>query len=113
MNKKAFDTAVVEIKLNPNKVNDLISQLKTDADYFKKLNKYKNIIYLGFINCKNVDSKTDFIKLAKIQSIVYGIKNSKFYGRNVTRFNDWLLISEVKELKGRMSSIEGKVEELK
>ena len=106
---KNYDMAVLEIKLNPKKIDDLIKQLKKDAYYFKKTSE-KNIIYIGFINCESVDSKIDFKKkLGNIECIIYGIKDSKLCGRNIKRNNDWVLVSEVKKLKEKMEMIEGRM----
>ena len=80
---KKYDMAVVECKLNINKIGDLIRQIKRNNIYFKKKNK-NNVIHLGFINGTNMNSNINLKdKLRDIECIIFGLKNSRLCGRNM------------------------------
>ena len=75
-----FPKAVLEIKLNKNKVEDLFSQMKRVQQIIKYKMK-ENAIYLGFINSNSVDTKimkNIKKKLKDINYILFRVKNNKF-----------------------------------
>ena len=102
-----FDISILEVKLNKNKISDLVKQIEKDSNSFGKKLK-KKIIYLGFINSPTIDSKDmiNFVKLKKINCAIYGLKQSKFGGKNAIRPIDWDLFKEVKEIKLKLDNIE-------
>lgn len=105
--KKDFDMAILEVKLNRAKIYELIKQIKKDDNIFGRILK-KKIIYLGFINSPTVDSNSEknFIQLQKINCVIFGIKESKFAEKNVLKPIDWDLLKEVKGLKKKLDKIE-------
>lgn len=103
---KQYDTAVVESKLNINKIGDLIKQIKRNNIYFKKISK-KNVIHLGFINGTNVKSNIDLnYKLKNVECILFGLINSKLSGRNMDRCIDWISVNYLKKLYEKIDKIE-------
>ena len=97
---KNFEMAILEVKLSKNTISDLVKQIEKDSNVFGKKLK-KKIVYIGFINSPNIDSNAvkNFVKLQKISCVVYGIKESKFGGKNVLRPIDWDLVKEVEDIK--------------
>ena len=93
---KAYDLAIVEVKLSPKKVLRLITQMKKDAKVMKSVAPDKNIIYLGFLGSVKIDSKVNFgEKLKNIDYAIYGLNNNLFFNRNVFKSLDWNLIEKV------------------
>ena len=110
--KKKFNIVVVEIKLNPKKIKNLINQLKKGASYFKKIGR-KNIIYLGFVNCENKNSNINFKpKLEDVDCIIYGIKDSKLCSRNLKRSHDWVSVSKIKKMEERLDKMEERMDKI-
>ncbi len=59
MNKneeKKLNFAVLETKLNPASINDLISQIKRDEIFFKSITNEK-IVFLGFVGSGEIKKK--------------------------------------------------------
>ena len=67
----------------------MVTQLIRDKDIFEKLTK-KPILYIGFINSKNIrkkDLKVSKDGLNKLNNcIIFGIKDKMFNGKNVNKF---------------------------
>ena len=105
--KKDFNMAIIEARINKAQISELVKQIKKDNNIFGKKLK-KKIVYLGFINSPTIDSnsKKNFEKLKKINCVIYGIKESKFAGKNVLKPIDWDLLNEVKGIKKRLDNIE-------
>ena len=103
-----FKYAVVEIKLSKTKIGEMIEQIKRDKEVMEKIIKDK-ILYLGFVNSENINRKS--IKDIKgINFILFGIKNSQFYGRDILHYLDWNLIKKVDTLSEKIDNIERKLD---
>ena len=95
------ECAIMEAKLNPKKIEELVEQIKKDYKLLKDMKEKK--IFLGFINSTKVSSfKKGTFK--DINCVIFGIKNSVLFGKNVSRSIDWNLEQKfnefVKEIKG-------------
>ena len=108
-----FSYVAIEIKLNQNKINDIIQQLIDDKKVLKKIIK-KPILYLGIVNYE----KQNYIETENLNSIfeasnffclILGIKNGIFFQRKVTESIDWKLVSDFKNFKWE---IENKIDTL-
>ena len=109
---KKYDMAVMESKLNTNRIGDLIKQIKRNNIFFKKISE-KNVIHLGLINGTNVNSNIVLNhKLKDIECIIFGLKNCKLCGRNMERCIDWALVSNVKKNMKDMKKIKKKMENI-
>lgn len=113
---KKYDYAIIEIKLNAQKLDELIEQLKNAQIVMSKIIK-KSVVYLGFVNIKKTDyeiiEKFNFAEICgEFQCILYGIKNGSFCGRNITFYIDWKSVKELKELKAITQGIEKKIENI-
>jgi hypothetical protein len=96
---KTYEMAIIEVKLSPKKVLNLISQMKKDSKIMKNVVPDKKIIYLGFLGSKNIDSKVNFPdKLKNIDYAIYGLNNNKFFNRKVFEPLDWNLIEKVENV---------------
>ena len=105
-----FDYAVLEIKLNQNKVDELIDQIKKDKEVMEKLIT-KKILYIGFVDDNKIDCDiTDKIK--GFNFLLFGFKNSEFCGRNMVQYLDWKSINEIKSLNDKVKSLNDKVKSL-
>ena len=99
-----FKYSIIEAKLNPKKVNNLISKIKKDINLLNLLDK-KPAIILGFINSVNIKDKNHFNSLKNKKCVIYGIKNSILCGKNITRPIDW-------DLEKKFNKLYKKVEEI-
>ena len=109
-NANDFKYAVIESKLSPTKIGDMVRHIQKDYNLLKR--KYNNIVFLGFVNSNNVQS----IKkshLSKINCVIYGIKNSLLFGKNVSRSIDWDLEKKVNVLSMELNEIKGLIKDLK
>ena len=71
-----FEYALLEIKFNKNKVDELINQIKRDKEVMEKLIT-KKILYIGFIDSYTIDCDiTDKIK--GLNFLLFGLKNQNF-----------------------------------
>ena len=103
-----FKYVVVEIKLSKTTIGEMIEQIKRDKEVMEKIIKDK-ILYLGFVNSENINRKS--IKDIKgINFILFGIKNSQFYGRDILHYLDWNLIKKVDTLSEKIDNIERKLD---
>ena len=115
---KKAKQAIIESKLNKNKVNELLLQLKRDKLIYEKVEERQkdSIIYIGFINSKSIN-KHEFLKniipnFKDLKFILFGIKNSIFGKRKVTEFYDWEGIKNVKRIERRIDNFEGRIVKL-
>lgn len=107
---KNYNTAVIEIKLNTNRIGDLIKQIKMKNIYFKKISK-KKVIHLGFVGGTNVNSNIDLNhKLKGIECIIFGLKNCKLCGKNMERCVDWALVSNIKNIMNSLKNMNEKID---
>ena len=101
---KAYEMAIIEVKLSPKKVLKLISKMKKDAKIMKNVVRDKKIIYLGFLGSKNINSKVNISeKFKNIDYAIYGLNNKKFFNRNVFEPLDWNLIEKVDKIDKRIN----------
>lgn len=97
--QNSFEFIALEIKLNINQMNDMISQLFEDKKKLEELS-YKNVLYIGIVN---VDEKKK-VNIPKIPNainikiIILGISRI-FFGRNMLKSIEWKDVSDLKELK--------------
>jgi len=102
--EKFFTSAIIEVKLGSNKVDNLISQIRKDHHLLKLKNKNDTLV-IGFINSNKITNKNHFDTLSNKKCVIYGIKNSLFCGKEVTYQIDW-------DLEKRVKSLEGKIDEI-
>jgi hypothetical protein len=102
---KNFNKVVIEIKLNRDKINELISQLSRDKEILEKFYD-DNFLYIGIINSKSVN----FQELKNILGMyddfnfmLFGVINSQFAGKDTTKYHDW---DEMKFVRNRLDKIE-------
>ena len=80
----------------------------------KRMMPDTKIIYLGFFDSDKIDSKVNFKdELKNIDCVIYGIKNKKCFGRNLTNCIDWNLTKEFKEMKKNVEKFDTKIKEIK
>ena len=112
-----YENAFVEIKLNKNKFEDLINQLYNDKKLMDKMTK-KNILYIGFINSKKIENISNKIseKCEKMNCVIFGIKNSIFSNKKITKAYDWTKIIEddkkFKLIEQKLSLLDNKISQL-
>ena len=99
--EKSFNNSIIEVKLNANKVDDLISQIRKDH-HLLKLKNEKDTLVIGFINSNKIKNIAHFNSLDNKKCVIYGIKNSIFCGKEVTYHIDWDLERRVKSLEEKM-----------
>lgn len=83
--------AIIEIKLCKEKIQELFEQFKKDKYVFETLLN-ESFLFIGFINSKYVDFKElkDITSsLNDLKYILFGVKNSIFAGKDITKFYDW------------------------
>ena len=99
--EKSFNNSIIEVKLNANKVDDLITQIRKDHHLLKLKNK-KDTLVIGFINSNKIKNIAHFNSLDNKKCVIYGIKNSIFCGKEVTYHIDWDLERRVKSLEEKV-----------
>ena len=102
--EKHFKYAIIEAKLSPRKVNDLIKQIRKDSHLLKLFGKKSGVI-LDFINSKDIKDKKHFNNLKNIKCVVYGIKDSMLCGKDVTQPIDWDLDIKVTNLTKNVTNL--------
>lgn len=101
----SYEIVVTEIKYSAKKETKLISQIIKDSEVVKRMMPDKKIIYLGFFDSDKIDSKVNFKdEFKNIDCVIYGIKNKKCFGRNLTNCIDWNLTKEFKEMKKKVDT---------
>ena len=115
-NMKLFNQAILEIKLSKNNFCEMVTQLIRDKDIFEKLTK-KPILYIGFINSKNIrkkDLKVSKDGLRKLNNcIIFGIKDKMFNGKNVNKFYNWREIEKFNKLEENVKLLGNEANELR
>lgn len=104
-NENAFDYIAIEIKLNYNKIDELIEQIKKKKKILENIfgKHKKNILYIGFV------AYSDFHNFKEISlnfnCLILLLKESGIlFGRNATEYIDWKTVSEIKKLKEDIDS---------
>ena len=99
----SYDYAILEIKLSENKIKEIIHQLKRDKDVCETILN-KKILLLGFINSKSLE--TDISKeVSDLKCIIFGLKNSNLFGKDVSKCLDWNLTKDVADLNQKYDSL--------
>ena len=84
--------------------------MKTDYLIVNKLTKEK-ILYLGFVN-DNILDKDIMNRKFDFDCLIFGIKNSLFFYKDITKFFDWEPIKRVNKIKEEISAIRIKMSTL-
>ena len=109
--EKNFIYSMIEVKLNPKKINDLIRQIKRDNRLLKIMN-YNSAVILGFLNSGDEKYKSNFNTLKKLKCVIYGIKNSTLCGKKVSQVIDWDLEMKFKKLNDTVNNINNKLNDI-
>lgn len=107
----SYKKIVLEIKLNKNKIEELLYQLKRDKEFLGLLGK-EDYLFIGVINSKSLNHEIvrEFIKNNKnLNFIILGIKNSLLANKDVTKFYDWDEIKKVMNLENKVMNLEKKI----
>jgi len=110
-----FKISVLEIKLNPKKIEELLLQLKRDKNIMEKYYNEK-ILCIGIVNSASVNQNilNDFLEDNNdINIIILGFKNSIFDGRDVKQFYDWKSIKKIDNLEKNFNGLKEEVKEIK
>ena len=107
-----FAYVIIEAKLSPKKVNDLIKQIKRDNGLLNLLKK-KPAVILGFINSDSVKDKSHLKSLKNVKCVVYGVKNSELFGKDITQPIDWGLCKTVDDLKTKFDDLKTEFNDFK
>ena len=105
---KSFNYIVLEAKLSKNKITEMIKQLKRDKNILGKMTN-QTILYCGIINANEVDMEITNIDF---DCIILGIKNSHFFGKDITKFYDWPLIKQVNQNQKELNEIKTNIKGL-
>ena len=105
-----FSISFWKLSLSYSKIEKLIGQLKTDYLIANKLTKEK-ILYLGFVN-DNILDKDIMKRKFDFNCLIFGIKNSLFFYKDITKFFDWEPIKRVNKIKEEISAIRIKMSTL-
>ena len=117
-----YEYAVIEIKLNAQKITELIKQIKEDQKVMKRIVENDDVVYLGFINVNRNDydylNSIDFSKICPdFNCILFGIKNGILSKRNITFPVDWKLVEQFysfkKEIKEEIQNLKKEIQNLK
>ena len=114
--EKAFVYSITEVKLGPNKTDEIIKQIRKDHHLLKLKAKKNDTIVLGFINSDNIKNKNHLNRL-KNKCIVYGIKNGILCGKEIIFPIDWKIEKNFRyfsrDVNKRLDDLDKKFGELK
>ena len=95
--KEAFKYAAIEVKLNKRKMKELAVQLKNDYEVLGKIINQK-MVFIGIVNSSSLSFKyEEYVK--QFNCVIFGIKNSIVYKRNMIAPIDWNLVAEFRQFK--------------
>ena len=103
-----YNYVILEIKLNKTKIMELIHQLRRAKNMLEKIYINKKILYVGFINSKDLD-KDISSKIGDLNIIIYGLKKNMFASRDMRKFYDWDTIKNVKFLSDELGGIKNEL----
>jgi len=104
--EKELEFAVLETKLNPSSINDLISQIKRDSLFFRSITNEK-ILFIGFVGYGE-KKKINFKDILNIKCIIYSVKTNKLCKRNLLKSIDWITVSNVIKINEKIDGLEKK-----
>ena len=104
--EKELEFAVLETKLNPLSINDLISQIKRDALFFRSITNEK-IVFIGFVGYGE-KKKINFKDILNIKCIIYSVKTNKLCQRNLLKSIDWITVGNVIKINEKIDGLEKK-----
>ena len=107
-----FKFAIMEVKLNPASIKDLISQIKKDALFFGSITKEK-IVYIGFVGSGEIKKNINFKDILNIKCVIYQIKTNKLCRRNLLQNIDWITCGNVIKLNKKIDKLREEIDELK
>ena len=110
----SFDKAFLEIKLNREKINELLLQLLRDKKLLENLTD-DNFLYVGIINSKKVNY--EIIKKFKndykdLNFIIIGINDSKLCQKDLNKYHDWEEIVKMQEVKKDMREVKKDIKDI-
>ena len=86
--EEKFVNSIIEAKLSSKKTEKIKEQMRKDRHYLK-VKGIKNSVILGFINSIDIKSKDCFNSLKNNKCVIYGIKKSILYGKEIAFPIDW------------------------
>jgi len=86
--EKTFVNSVIEAKLSSKKTEKIKEQMTKDRHYLT-IKGIKNSVILGFMNSNDIKNKDCFNSLKNNKCVIYGIKKSILYGKEITFPIDW------------------------
>lgn len=110
-----FKRAILEIKLNKEKITELLEQLQRDREFMNFFDTDNNYLYIGIINSNSANFKKikEFIERHRdLNFIILGIKNCRFAGKDVTKFYDFEEIKKLKKSEEKNQQLEKKNKKL-
>lgn len=102
--EKELEFAILETQLNPASINDLISQIKRDALFFRSITNEK-IVFIGFVG-SGEKKRINFKDILNIKCVFYSVKTNILCQRNLLKSVDWITA-------GNFIKINKKIDELK
>ena len=104
----SYDYAIIEAKLSQKKIKEMLEQIKRDKFVCEKILKRK-VLLIGFTNSTNLDIDISG-DAANLNCIIFGLKNSHLFGRDVTKFYDWTLINDIERIKDKYDDLTQKID---
>ena len=102
--EKKYSYSIVESKLGADKADEIINQIRKDHHLLKHQGR-NDIIILGFVNSVNIKNANYFMTLKNKKCVIYGIKDSKFCGKEVSQPIDWDLEKRFNDLSEKIDII--------
>ena len=102
--EKELEFAILETQLNPASINDLISQIKREALFFRSITNEK-IVFIGFVG-SGEKKRINFKDILNIKCVIYSVKTNILCQRNLLKSVDWIIT-------GNFIKINKKIDELK
>ena len=99
ISEKPFEYIAIESAFNKANISDMISKMKRDKLFLEKMIS-KRIFYCGIMNIEESDnSYMNFNYDCDSDCVIIGIKNSIFFGKDVSKNYDWENIKGIKFIK--------------
>ena len=84
-------------------MSEMVGQLRKDESIIREL-KGERVLYLGVLG-----EVPNFFQIKEVNvnfnCLIFGLKKSKFFDRNVCMFYDWKLIKKVSNIENELSNI--------